>query len=88
MGHRENVYFQDDQRKIEDGNNKDEYLIFEFKPWYFGKEDHEIIVEFLEQLLSEIRKSNGFDPKIEKILLSIQMLFLLLVCVYLESLLI
>ncbi|HDR8268140.1 TPA: hypothetical protein QC118_000730, partial [Bacillus cereus] len=54
------------KEKIEDENNKDEYLIFEFKPWYFGKEDHEIIVEFLEQLLSEIRKSNGFDPKIEK----------------------
>lgn len=54
------------KEKIEDENNKDEYLIFEFKPWYFGKDDYEIIVEFLEQLLNEIRKSNGFDPEIEK----------------------
>lgn len=54
------------KEKIEVGNNKNDYLIFEFKPWYFGKEDYEIIIEFLEQLLNEIRKSNGFDPKIEK----------------------
>ncbi|PEP54714.1 hypothetical protein CN557_03060 [Bacillus wiedmannii] len=54
------------KEKIEHANNKDEYLIFEFKPWYFGKDDYEIIVEFLEQLLNEIRKSNGFDSEIEK----------------------
>ncbi|MBE7146763.1 AAA family ATPase [Bacillus mycoides] len=54
------------KEKVEVGNNKNEYLIFEFKPWYFGKEDYEIIVEFLEQLLNEIRKTSGFDPEIEK----------------------
>lgn len=49
-----------------DNRKKDEYLIFEFKPWYFGKENHEIIFEFLEQLLNEIKKTDGFDPEIEK----------------------
>ncbi|WP_434608572.1 KAP family P-loop NTPase fold protein [Bacillus paranthracis] len=49
-----------------DDDKKNEYLIFEFKPWYFGKDNHEIVVEFLEQLLNEIKRSRGFDPHIEK----------------------
>jgi DNA polymerase III delta prime subunit len=52
---------------IENENDKkDKYLIFEFKPWYLGKDNHEIVVEFLEQLLNEIKKSRGFDTQIEK----------------------
>jgi energy-converting hydrogenase Eha subunit F len=31
-----------------------------------GKDNHEIVVEFLEQLLNEIKKSRGFDTQIEK----------------------
>lgn len=49
-----------------DSDKKNEYLIFEFKPWYFGKDNHEIVVEFLEQLLNEMKKSRGFDSQIEK----------------------
>ncbi|WP_256869949.1 P-loop NTPase fold protein [Bacillus sp. CDB3] len=50
-----------------DSDKKNEYLIFEFKPWYFGKDNHEIVVEFLEQLLNEIKKYEGLILKLKKI---------------------
>ncbi|SIR65746.1 KAP family P-loop domain-containing protein [Paenibacillus macquariensis] len=41
-------------------------IVFDFKPWYFGQENHEIIRTFLFQLSDVIKKDEGFDPKLDK----------------------
>ncbi len=41
-------------------------IIIDFKPWYFGNDNHEIIRTYLFQLIDEIKKDDGFDPKLDK----------------------
>lgn len=43
-----------------------EMITFEFKPWYFGHDNHDIIRKFLFQLAEELREQQGLDPKLQK----------------------
>ncbi len=46
---------------------KDSNIIYiDFKPWYFGKDDHDIIRIFLFQFLEEIKKTDAFSLEIER----------------------
>jgi predicted KAP-like P-loop ATPase len=46
------------------------YLFIDFKPWYFGQDNHDIIRIYLNQFLEEIKKTKGFNPKLAKALRS------------------
>ncbi|GAB1529184.1 MULTISPECIES: P-loop NTPase fold protein [Brevibacillus] len=39
---------------------------FEYRPWYFGEKNHDIIQNFLLELSSEIKKYHGYNMKLEK----------------------
>ncbi|MCL7749191.1 KAP family P-loop NTPase fold protein [Halalkalibacter alkaliphilus] len=47
---------------LQDAESKSVFV--EFKPWYFGKDNHDIIRIFLYQLLEELKKSKGYNPQI------------------------
>ncbi|MCG7217890.1 KAP family P-loop NTPase fold protein [Paenibacillus mucilaginosus] len=42
------------------------YHFIEFKPWYFGQDNHDIIRIYLHHFSEEIKKVNGFNPKLAK----------------------
>lgn len=44
-------------------------IVFEFKPWYFGTDNQEIIRNFLIQLSNEFRKNKGYENDLVKDLL-------------------
>lgn len=44
----------------------DEILSFEFKPWYFGVDSHDIIRKFLLQFLENIKDEHGYNSKLDK----------------------
>ncbi|CAH2717098.1 hypothetical protein BACCIP111895_04287 [Neobacillus rhizosphaerae] len=43
-------------------------LYIDFKPWYFGKDNHDIIRIYLFHFLEEIKKTRGYNPKIGKVI--------------------
>ncbi|OWA34003.1 hypothetical protein B9G55_16840 [Saccharibacillus sp. O16] len=43
-----------------------DYVIMDFKPWYFGADNHEIIRTYLFQLMDVIKQDSGFDPLLDK----------------------
>lgn len=40
--------------------------VIEFTPWYFGENNHDIILAFLDLLVGEIKESKSFNTKLEK----------------------
>ncbi|MGG3562749.1 P-loop NTPase fold protein [Neobacillus rhizosphaerae] len=53
--------------KIESGEESN-ILYIDFKPWYFGKDNHDIIRIYLFHFLEEIKKTRGYNPKIGKVI--------------------
>ncbi|MCY8954408.1 KAP family NTPase [Bacillus cereus] len=43
-------------------------LFIDFKPWYFGENNHDIIRFYLLQFLDAIKKTRGYNPKIGKMI--------------------
>ncbi|MCK6077535.1 P-loop NTPase fold protein [Paenibacillus silvae] len=53
----------------------DETIKINFKPWYFGKDNHDIIQKFLGQLSEDLQKNFMYLPKLEKELINYAKLF-------------
>lgn len=48
----------------------EESIVFEYKPWYFGTDNQDIIKNFLVQLSKEFKKNLGFNNEIAKDIVS------------------
>lgn len=54
------------KKELKEINESKEYVTMDFKPWYFGSDNHEIIRTYLFQLIDIIKEDNGFDPLLDK----------------------
>ncbi|CAM3211281.1 hypothetical protein HP548_04130 [Paenibacillus taichungensis] len=53
----------------------DDTIQINFKPWYFGKDNHNIIQNFLEQMSEKLRTTFFYKPKLERELAAYAKLF-------------
>ncbi|WP_168455199.1 KAP family P-loop NTPase fold protein [Bacillus cereus] len=51
---------------IKEKSDKNQVIFIEFKPWYFGENDHDIIRLYLLEFLEGIKKTQGYNPEIGK----------------------
>ncbi|MED3613974.1 P-loop NTPase fold protein [Bacillus wiedmannii] len=53
---------------IKESSDDSKMLFVDFKPWYFGENNHDIIRLYLLQFLEGIKKTEGYSPEIGKAL--------------------
>ncbi|OKO50968.1 hypothetical protein ABH17_026870 (plasmid) [Bacillus toyonensis] len=53
---------------VKKSSNDLKVLFIDFKPWYFGENNHDIIRFYLMQFLDAIKKTRGYNPKIGKMI--------------------
>ncbi|MEI5948883.1 P-loop NTPase fold protein [Bacillus albus] len=53
---------------VKKSSNDSNVLFIDFKPWYFGENNHDIIRFYLLQFLEAIKKTRGYNPKIGKMI--------------------
>ncbi|PHC09993.1 hypothetical protein COE99_09505 [Bacillus toyonensis] len=53
---------------VKKSSNDSKVLFIDFKPWYFGENNHDIIRFYLMQFLDAIKKTRGYNPKIGKMI--------------------
>ncbi|MED2040584.1 P-loop NTPase fold protein [Bacillus wiedmannii] len=51
---------------IKEKSNANQVIFIEFKPWYFGENNHDIIRLYLLEFLEGIKKVQGYNPEIGK----------------------
>ncbi|MFQ6798422.1 P-loop NTPase fold protein, partial [Bacillus thuringiensis] len=51
---------------IKEKSDKNHVIFIEFKPWYFGENNHDIIRLYLLEFLEGIKKVEGYNPEIGK----------------------
>ncbi|PFM42215.1 hypothetical protein COC59_26645 [Bacillus cereus] len=51
---------------IKEKSDKNHVIFIEFKPWYFGENNHDIIRLYLLEFLEGIKKVQGYNPEIGK----------------------